>query len=68
MTNQLQCSWLTNNNSKSRSKYIDIKYLTIREHVKEKKVIIEHISIELMIVDTLLKACYLCNCIYTFSL
>nr|CAN79029.1 hypothetical protein VITISV_011969 [Vitis vinifera] len=35
--------------------YIDIKYLTIRERVKEKKVVIEHISTELMIVDPLTK-------------
>ena len=39
----------------SRSKYIDIKYLAIREHIKEKKVVIEHISTELMIVDPLTK-------------
>ncbi|KAK8584070.1 hypothetical protein V6N12_068320 [Hibiscus sabdariffa] len=33
-----------NNESGSRSKHIDIKYLAIRERVKEKKVVIEHIS------------------------
>ena len=33
-----------NNKSGSRSKHIDIKYLAIREHVKKKKVVIEHIS------------------------
>ena len=44
-----------NNKSGSQSKHIDIKYLAIREHVKEKKVIIEHISTELMIVDPLTK-------------
>ena len=44
-----------NNKSGSRSKHIDIKYLTIRERVKELKVVIEHISIELMIVDPLTK-------------
>jgi hypothetical protein len=44
-----------NNKSGSRSKHIDIKYLAIRERVKEKKVVIEHISIELMIVDPLTK-------------
>ncbi|KAK6163477.1 hypothetical protein DH2020_000341 [Rehmannia glutinosa] len=37
-----------NNKSGSRSKHIDIKYLAVRERVKEKKVVIEHISIELM--------------------
>ena len=44
-----------NNKSGSRSKHIDIKYLAIKEHVKEKKVITEHISTELMIVDPLMK-------------
>ncbi|RVW58917.1 Retrovirus-related Pol polyprotein from transposon TNT 1-94 [Vitis vinifera] len=44
-----------NNKSGSRSKHIDIKYLAIREHVKEKKVVIEHISTELMIADPLTK-------------
>ena len=44
-----------NNKSGSRSKHIDIKYLAIREHVKEKKVVIEHISIGLTIVDPLTK-------------
>ena len=33
-----------NNKSGSRSKHIDIKYLAIRERVKEMKVVIEHIS------------------------
>ena len=44
-----------NNKSGSRSKHIDIKYLAIREYVKEKKVVIEHISTELMIADPLTK-------------
>ena len=44
-----------NNKSGSRSKHIDIKYLAIREHVKEKQVVIEHISIGLMIADPLTK-------------
>ena len=44
-----------NNKSWSRSKHIDIKYLTIREHVKEKKVVIEHVNTELMIADPLTK-------------
>ena len=44
-----------NNKSGSQSKHIDIKYLVVREHVKEKKVIIEHVSTELMIVDSLTK-------------
>ncbi|XP_068639523.1 secreted RxLR effector protein 161-like [Aristolochia californica] len=42
-----------NNNSESRSKHIDIKYLARRYCVKEKKVIIEHVSIELVIADPL---------------
>ena len=44
-----------NNKSGSRSKYIDIKYLAIRERVKDNKVVIEHISTELMIADPLTK-------------
>ena len=44
-----------NNKSKSRSKHIDIKYLAIRERIKEKKMVIEHISTESMIVDPLTK-------------
>ena len=40
-----------NNKSGSRSKHIDIKYLAIRERVKEKKVVIEHVNTELMIAD-----------------
>ena len=44
-----------NNTSRSQSKHINIKYLPIREHVKEKKAVIEHISIELMIANPLTK-------------
>ncbi|RDY10029.1 hypothetical protein CR513_05508, partial [Mucuna pruriens] len=42
-----------NNISGSQSKQIDIKYLPIREHVKEKKVVIQHVK--LRIVDPLTK-------------
>ena len=44
-----------NNKSGSWNKHIDIKYLAIRESVKEKKMVIEHVSTELMIVDPLTK-------------
>ncbi|RVX10259.1 Retrovirus-related Pol polyprotein from transposon TNT 1-94 [Vitis vinifera] len=44
-----------NNKNGSRSKHIDITCLAIRERVKEKKVVIEHINIELMIDDPLTK-------------
>ena len=44
-----------NNKSSSRNKHIDIKYLAIREHVKENTVVIEHVSTELMIADPLNK-------------
>ena len=44
-----------NNKSGSLNKNIDIKYLAIRERVKEEKVVIEHISIESMIADPLTK-------------
>ena len=39
------------NKKESRSKHINIKYLAIREHVKEMKVVIEHISTESMIAN-----------------
>ena len=44
-----------NNKNKIQSKHIDIKYLAIRERVKEMKVVTEHISTEPMIVDPLTK-------------
>ena len=44
-----------NNKSISRSKHIDIKYLAIRERVKEMKVVIEHISVESRIANPLTK-------------
>ena len=44
-----------NNKNRSLSKHIDIKYLAIRERVKEEKVVIEHISTELMIAVPLTK-------------
>ena len=44
-----------NNKSESRSKHIDIKYLAIRERVKEKKLVIEHISSESMLANPLTK-------------
>ena len=47
-----------NNKSSSRNKHIDIKYLALRERVKEKTVVIEHVSTELMIVDLFTKGAY----------
>ena len=44
-----------NNKSGIRSKHINIKYLNIRERVKENKLVIEHISTESMLVDPLTK-------------
>jgi len=44
-----------NNKSGSQSKHFDIKCLALRERVKDKKVVIEHISTELMIVNSLTK-------------
>ena len=44
-----------NNKSINRSKHINIKYLPIREHVKDKIVVIEHINTELMIANPLTK-------------
>ena len=44
-----------NNKNGSRSKPIDIKYLDIRECVKDKKVVIKHVRTEVMLVDPLTK-------------
>ena len=44
-----------NEKSGSLSKHIDIKYLAIMERVKEHKVVMEHISSELMVEDPLTK-------------
>nr|CAN61946.1 hypothetical protein VITISV_031894 [Vitis vinifera] len=53
--NSAVVSMAKNNKSSSQNKHIDIKYLAIRERVKEKIVVIEHVSTELMIVDPLTK-------------
>ena len=45
-----------NNKSGSQSKHIDIKYLAIRERIKDKKVVIEYVSTQLMIDDPLIKS------------
>ena len=44
-----------NNKSGSQNKHIDIKYLIIKEKVKEHEVLIEHINTELMVVDPITK-------------
>ena len=44
-----------NNKSGILIKHINIKYLAIREHVKEKTMVIEHIGTKLMTVDPLTK-------------
>jgi hypothetical protein len=44
-----------NNKSGSRSKYIDIKYLSVRDNIKRHEVFIEHISIESMVADPMTK-------------
>ena len=44
-----------NNKSVSRSKHIDIKYLSIKERVKDKTMVIEHVCTKLMIADPLTK-------------
>ena len=45
-----------NNKSGSRRKHINLKYLAIRKRVKDKTVVIEHVSTELMIADPLTKS------------
>ena len=44
-----------NHKNGSRSKHIDIKYLAIRECVKENKVVIKHVRTNLMLADLLTK-------------
>ena len=44
-----------NNKSGSRSKHIDIKYLVVRENVRESRIIIEHIGTLLMGADPITK-------------
>jgi hypothetical protein len=44
-----------NNKSGSRTKHIDIKYLAVRERIKEQKVSIEHTSTTSMIADPMTK-------------
>jgi hypothetical protein len=44
-----------NNKSESRTKHIDIKYLAIRERIKEKEVYIKHTSKTSMIADPMTK-------------
>ena len=44
-----------NNKSGSRSKHIDIKYLALRERIKENKVVIEHVRTGNMLADPLTK-------------
>ena len=44
-----------NNKYSSQNKHIDIKYLAIRECVKEKTVVIEHVSTKSIIYDLLTK-------------
>ena len=50
-----------NDKSESRSKHIDIKYLAIRERVKEHKVVVKRISTELMVVNPLTKGMLIKN-------
>lgn len=44
-----------NNKSGSRNKHIDIKYLALRERIKENKVVIEHVRTGNMLADPLTK-------------
>ena len=47
--------FIARNKSASQSKHISIKYLAIKECIKENKVVIEHVSIEMMTIDPLTK-------------
>jgi hypothetical protein len=44
-----------NNMSSTKSKFIDIKYLVVKERVQEKQLMIEHIGTDLMLADPLTK-------------
>jgi hypothetical protein len=44
-----------NNKSGSRSKHIDIKYIVVRERIKEQEVSIEYTSTNFMIADLMTK-------------
>jgi hypothetical protein len=53
--NNSAVSYATNNRSSSKSKYIDIKFLVVKERVKNKELCIEHIGTDSMIADPLTK-------------
>ena len=55
MTIQLQSFWLKTIKPEVEANTSTSKYLSIRERVKDKTVIIEHVNTELMIVDPLTK-------------
>ena len=59
--NSVAVFMVKNNKSGSQSKHINIKYLAVRERVKEKKVVIEYISTDMMIADPLTKGMPLKN-------
>ena len=44
-----------NNKSGNWNKHIDIKYLAIRERIRDKKVVIEHVITELILADPFTK-------------
>jgi len=44
-----------NNRSSTKSKYIDIKFLTVRERVQSEQISIEYLGTNSMIVDSLTK-------------
>jgi hypothetical protein len=45
-----------NNKSSGASKWIDIKYLVVRDKVKDGAIVIQHINIRAMLADSLTKA------------
>jgi hypothetical protein len=47
--------YATNNRNSSKSKYIDIKFLVVKERVQNNELCIEHIGTYSMIADTLTK-------------
>ncbi|XP_051127356.1 secreted RxLR effector protein 161-like [Andrographis paniculata] len=53
--------FMAKNNKSGSRKHIDIKYLALRERVKENKVVIEHVITKLMLADPLTKGTPLKN-------
>jgi hypothetical protein len=54
--NETAVFFFKNNKSSGASKWIDIKYLVVRNKVKNSIIVIQHINTRVMLVDSLTKA------------